>query len=52
MNSIVHEAYTYYADTKYKLALKSALYDFTSVRDFGREASSAADIKMHKDLIF
>ncbi|TVY26809.1 Leucine--tRNA ligase, cytoplasmic [Lachnellula hyalina] len=52
MNSLVHEAYTHYADTNYKLALKSALYDFTSARDFYREASGAAGIKMHKDLIF
>ncbi|TVY41970.1 Leucine--tRNA ligase, cytoplasmic [Lachnellula subtilissima] len=52
MNSLVHEAYTHYADTNYKLALKSALYDFTSARDFYREASGAAGIKMHKDLVF
>ncbi|KAF4637500.1 hypothetical protein G7Y89_g586 [Cudoniella acicularis] len=51
MNSIVHEARGHYEDTNYKLALKSALYDFTSARDFYREASTAAGIKMHKDLI-
>jgi leucyl-tRNA synthetase len=52
MNAIVHEGYQHYEDTNYKLALKSALYDFTSARDFYREASVAAGIKMHKDLIF
>jgi leucyl-tRNA synthetase len=51
MNSLVHEAKQHYEDTNYKLALKSALYDFTSARDFYREASIAAGIKMHKDLI-
>ncbi len=34
----------------YKLALKSALYDFTSARDFYREATRAAGIGMHYDL--
>ena len=34
----------------YKLALKSALYDFTSGRDFYREATRAAGIGMHYDL--
>lgn len=37
--------------TNYKLALKSALYDFTGARDFYREAASAAGISMHQDLI-
>ncbi|KAG9234549.1 hypothetical protein BJ875DRAFT_542830 [Amylocarpus encephaloides] len=52
MNSLVHEARGHYEETNYKLALKSALYDFTSARDFYREASAAAGIAMHKDLIF
>jgi leucyl-tRNA synthetase len=51
MNAIVHECHDHYADTNYKLALKSALYDFTSARDFYREASTAAGIQMHRDLI-
>jgi leucyl-tRNA synthetase len=51
MNSLVHEAQKHYEETNYKLALKSALYDFTSARDFYREASVAAGLKMHKDLI-
>ena len=51
MNAIVHECRTHYEHTDYKLALKSALYDFTSARDFYRESSTAAGIKMHKDLI-
>lgn len=51
MNSIVQESRGHYEDTNYKLALKSALYDFTSARDFYREASTAAGIKMHRDLV-
>ena len=35
----------------YKLALKSSLYDFTSARDFYREATAAAGIEMHRDLV-
>jgi leucyl-tRNA synthetase len=50
MNGIIHEARQHYEDTNYKLALKSALYDFTSARDFYREACGAANIKMHKEL--
>ncbi|KAM3084388.1 cytosolic leucyl tRNA synthetase [Clarireedia jacksonii] len=52
MNAIVHECYQHYEATDFKLALKSALYDFTGARDFYREASIAAGVKMHKDLIF
>jgi leucyl-tRNA synthetase len=52
MNSVVHEAREHYEATNYKLALKSALYDFTSARDFYREASVSASVKMHKDLVF
>ncbi|KAI1002031.1 Leucine--tRNA ligase, cytoplasmic [Podosphaera aphanis] len=52
MNTLVHDARQYYEDTNYKLALKSALYEFTSARDFYREYSAAADIKMHRDLVF
>ncbi|KAI4121864.1 MAG: hypothetical protein LQ338_006120 [Usnochroma carphineum] len=51
MRTLVHEAYTLYAATDYKAALKSALYDFTSARDFYREALAAASIPMHHDLI-
>lgn len=51
MNSLVNEARIHYEDTNYKLALKSALYDFTSARDFYREATIAAGIGMHKDLV-
>lgn len=51
MNAIVKECHAHYEHTYYKLALKSALYDFTSARDFYREASTAAGIKMHKDLV-
>lgn len=51
MNGLVHEAKRHYENTDYKLALKSAFYDFTTARDFYREASVAAGIKMHKDLV-
>ncbi|KAH8811595.1 leucyl-tRNA synthetase-like protein [Xylogone sp. PMI_703] len=51
LNAIVHECRQHYEATDYKLALKSALYDLTSARDFYREASTAAGITMHKDLI-
>lgn len=51
MNTIVAECRKYYESTEFKLALKSALYDFTSARDFYREACSAAGIKMHRDLV-
>ncbi|KAL8921893.1 MAG: hypothetical protein Q9208_005497 [Pyrenodesmia sp. 3 TL-2023] len=51
MRTLVHEAYAHYAATDYKVALKSALYDFTSARDFYREALAAASIPMHRDLV-
>jgi leucyl-tRNA synthetase len=51
MNALVHECRQHYEATNYKLALKSALYDFTSARDFYREACTAAGIKMHADLV-
>ncbi|KFY86661.1 hypothetical protein V498_07428 [Pseudogymnoascus sp. VKM F-4517 (FW-2822)] len=52
MNAIAREAKAHYDETNYKLALKSGLYDFIGARDFYREASTAAGIKMHKDLVF
>ena len=52
MNSLVHECYTQYEATNYKLALKSALYDFTAARDFYRDVMSAANVAMHKDLVY
>ncbi|OBT58369.1 leucyl-tRNA synthetase [Pseudogymnoascus sp. 24MN13] len=52
MNAIAREAKGHFDDTNYKLALKSGLYDFIGARDFYREASTAAGIKMHKDLVF
>jgi leucyl-tRNA synthetase len=51
MNALVHECQQHYEDTNYKLALKSALYDFTGARDFYREACTAAGIKMHRELV-
>ncbi|MCJ1418149.1 cytosolic leucyl tRNA synthetase [Xylographa parallela] len=51
MNGLVHEAKQHYAATDYKAALKSALYDFTSCRDFYREATTAAGVGMHHKLV-
>ncbi|KFA49605.1 hypothetical protein S40293_06622 [Stachybotrys chartarum IBT 40293] len=52
MNSTAHEAIEQYGLTNYKLALKAALYELTSARDFYREACAAANIKLHKDVVF
>ncbi|KAF1836858.1 leucyl-tRNA synthetase [Decorospora gaudefroyi] len=51
MNVLVQEAYQHYSATSYKLALKSGFYDFTSARDFYREATKAAGIGMQQDLV-
>ncbi|KAI9832445.1 MAG: cytosolic leucyl tRNA synthetase [Phylliscum demangeonii] len=50
MNGLVHEVRRNYEDTMYKAALKSALYDFTSARDFYREVTSATGVGMHREL--
>ncbi|CAM1503990.1 Fc.00g015810.m01.CDS01 [Cosmosporella sp. VM-42] len=52
MNAAAQEAMEQYRNTNYKLALKAALYGLTSARDFYREACAAANIKLHKDLVF
>jgi len=49
MNMLFFECIGHYENTDYKLALKSGLYDFMMARDFYREASTAAGLKMHKD---
>ncbi|KAL2009759.1 hypothetical protein VTN00DRAFT_5566 [Thermoascus crustaceus] len=51
LNALVRETRKHYQDTNFKLALKSGLYDFTSARDSYREASTAAGVGMHRDLI-
>lgn len=51
MHLLVEEAFQHYSVTSYKLALKSGFYDFTSARDFYREATRAAGIGMHEDLV-
>lgn len=51
MNLLVHEAYAHYADTNYKLALKSCLYDFQSARDFYREQCASSGTPMSRPLI-
>jgi leucyl-tRNA synthetase len=52
LNSLTREAIDQYVSTNYKLALKAGLYELVSARDFYREACAAANIKMHKDLVF
>ena len=51
MHTLVHEAHTHYSALNFKAALKAALYDFTSSRDFYREATTAAGIGMHANLV-
>ncbi|KAL2056891.1 hypothetical protein ABVK25_002630 [Lepraria finkii] len=51
INSLVHETRQHYEALDYKAALKSALYDFTSSRDFYREATIAAGLPMSRTLI-
>ncbi|KAL8801244.1 MAG: hypothetical protein Q9182_004593 [Xanthomendoza sp. 2 TL-2023] len=51
MHTLVHQAHAHYSATDYKVALKSALYDFTSTRDIYREASIAASVPMSLPLI-
>lgn len=51
LHSLVHEAYSHYEATDYKAALKSALYDFTSARDFYRESCIASSTPMHTGLV-
>ena len=51
MYALIHEAYGHYAATDFKAALKSALYDFTSARDFYRESCIASSTPMHAGLI-
>ncbi|KAH7320131.1 hypothetical protein B0I35DRAFT_373646 [Stachybotrys elegans] len=52
MNGLAHEAIEQYGQTNYKLALKAALFELTGARDFYREACAAANIKMHKTVVF
>lgn len=51
MNCLVAETYQHYSATMYKAALKSGFHDFTSARDFYREATKAAGLGMHEDLV-
>ena len=51
MNFLVEEAHLHYCNTDYKAALKPALYDFTSARDFYREALTAASEPMHAGVL-
>ncbi|KXT13641.1 hypothetical protein AC579_4981 [Pseudocercospora musae] len=51
LNGLVRETEAQYDDTNYKAALKSGFYDFIGARDFYREATKAAGIGMHHDLV-
>ena len=51
INGLVRETYAHYNSTNYKAAIKSGLYDFTGARDFYREATKAAGVGMHHDLV-
>jgi leucyl-tRNA synthetase len=51
LNILVKEAGKEYEATNYKAALKAGLYDFTGARDFYREATKAAGIGMHAELV-
>ncbi|KAI9891964.1 MAG: cytosolic leucyl tRNA synthetase [Vezdaea aestivalis] len=52
LRALVAQTEKHYEDAMYKAALKSGLYDLTSARDFYREATGAAGIGMHRDLVF
>ncbi|KAM0703435.1 hypothetical protein Q7P35_009374 [Cladosporium inversicolor] len=51
INGLVAETREQYEQTNYKGALKFGLYDFTGARDFYREATKAAGVGMHADLV-
>jgi leucyl-tRNA synthetase len=51
LNGLVKETEIQYELTNYKAAIKSGFYDFISARDFYREATKAAGIGMHADLV-
>jgi leucyl-tRNA synthetase len=51
LHTLVKETYEQYELTSYKAATKSGLYDFIGARDFYREATKAAGIGMHQDLV-
>ncbi|KAF2721014.1 leucyl-tRNA synthetase [Polychaeton citri CBS 116435] len=51
LNGLVKETGEQYELTNYKAAMKSGLYDFISARDFYREATKAAGVGMHHELV-
>lgn len=51
MDGLVRDTIVNYESYLFKAALKSGLYDLISARDFYREATRAAGIGMHADLI-
>ncbi|KAF8469119.1 leucyl-tRNA synthetase [Kalaharituber pfeilii] len=52
MNDLVIKTYEQYKQTMFKMALKDGFYEFQAARDSYREACTAANIAMHKELIF
>lgn len=51
LNGLVRETGKQYDLTNYKAALKYGLYDFIGARDFYREATKAAGVGMHVELV-
>ncbi|KAK4952227.1 cytosolic leucyl tRNA synthetase [Elasticomyces elasticus] len=51
LHGLVRETRESYDATSYKVAIKCGLYDFTSARDYYREATKAAGQGMHRDLV-
>ncbi|WPK27300.1 hypothetical protein PUMCH_004681 [Australozyma saopauloensis] len=48
MNYLIEQTYELYAQTNYKTALKTGLFDFQTARDYYRDSVAT----MHKDLVF
>lgn len=51
LNILADQARFAYEATNYKTALKAALYDLQSARDFYRNNSAAAGVGMHEELV-
>lgn len=51
LNGLIQQTQENYENALYKNALKSGFYDFTNARDAYREATKAAGIGMHAELI-
>ncbi|VEU20569.1 DEKNAAC101519 [Brettanomyces naardenensis] len=51
MDLLINETYGHYADTHYKLALKSGFFDYHYARDYYRDVSALYG-GMHRDVVF